>query len=277
MAEATGHGLRGPQAHSPARDPNTVLDDHLTGLAAALLPFRRVAGRLARWGSDLAWTLGGGGRLLAAGNGGSAAEAQHLTAELVGKLREDRTPLSAIALSAETSTITAIGNDYGFEEAFARQVRAHGRADDILLLLSTSGRSPNLLAAADAGRAVGMRVWGFTGPAPNPLADRCHETLAVPSADSQVVQELHLVAVHVLCEYVDIVLPTVLGVAGAYSAPAAPNGALAGASSYRGTPSVAEPAGYVSGAHTEEVVRGGNGHGPDPARLAVTGSNGARP
>jgi D-sedoheptulose 7-phosphate isomerase len=185
------------------RDSLAVLDDHLSALAAALVPFRRVGRHLPRLGNELAWTLANGGRLLTAGNGGSAAEAQHLTAELVGKLREDRTPLSAIALTAETSSLTAIGNDFGFEEAFARQVRAHGRADDILLLLSTSGASPNLLAAADAGCASGMRVWCFTGPAPNPLADRCHEVLAVPSAEPQVVQELHLLAVHVLCEYVD--------------------------------------------------------------------------
>ncbi|HEU5110680.1 MAG TPA: SIS domain-containing protein [Micromonosporaceae bacterium] len=187
-------------------DPGAVLDDHLTALAAALLPFRRAAAPLPRWGRELAWILGGGGRLLVAGNGGSAAEAQHLTAELVGKLRDDREPLSAIALTVETSSLTAIGNDYGFDETFARQVRAHGRPDDVLLLLSTSGTSPNLLAAADAAHAIGMRVWGFTGPAPNPLADRCHEALAVPSPEPQVVQELHLIAAHVLCEYVDLAL-----------------------------------------------------------------------
>jgi D-sedoheptulose 7-phosphate isomerase len=189
------------------RDLHLILDEHLGALAGALVPFRRAAARLPRWGSELAWTLGNGGRLLAAGNGGSAAEAQHLTAELVGKLREDRMPLSAIALGAESSTLTAIGNDFGYEETFARQVRAHGRPDDILILMSTSGASPNVLAAADTGRALGLRVWGFTGPRPNPLAERCDEVLAVPSAEPQVVQELHLLAVHVLCEYVDLALP----------------------------------------------------------------------
>ncbi|TWH69391.1 D-sedoheptulose 7-phosphate isomerase [Micromonospora olivasterospora] len=154
------------------------------------------------------------GRLLVGGNGGSAAEAQHLTAELVGRLRDDREPLSAIALHAETSALTAIGNDYGYAEVFARQVRAHGRPDDILLLLSTSGVSPNLLAAARAGRDAGLRCWAFTGPAPNPLAEACHEALAVDSPDSQVVQELHLVSAHVLCEYVDRVLPAALAAAG---------------------------------------------------------------
>ncbi|RZU74683.1 D-sedoheptulose 7-phosphate isomerase [Micromonospora kangleipakensis] len=188
----------------------TVLDTHLAHLAAALLPFRRAEQLLARWGGELAHRLATGGRLLVAGNGGSAAEAQHLTAELVGKLRDDREPLSAIALHAETSALTAIGNDYGYDEVFARQVRAHGRPDDILLLMSTSGTSTNLLTAAHAGRDTGLRCWAFTGPTPNPLADACTETLAIDSPESQVVQELHLVATHVLCEYVDRALPAAL-------------------------------------------------------------------
>ena len=180
------------------------VEAHLDALGRALVPFRRQAEQLARLGTDLAYVLGRGGRLLAAGNGGSAAEAQHLVAELTGKLRDDREPLSAIALCAETAGVTAISNDYGYAEVFARQVRAHGRAGDVLLLLSTSGRSRNLLAAADTGRALGMHVWGFTGPVPNPLAERCTEVLAVPADDPQVVQELHLVGVHLLCEYNDL-------------------------------------------------------------------------
>lgn len=185
----------------------SVLDSHLAALAEALPGYRAVAGKLARWGGELAGLLGAGGRLLVAGNGGSAAEAQHLTAELVGKLDGERRALSAIALTAETSSLTAIGNDYGYREVFARQVRAHGRPGDVLLLMSTSGRSSNLLAAADAALAVGMRVLGFTGPAPNPLAERCTDALAVPSPDPQVVQELHLVSVHVLCAQIDRKLP----------------------------------------------------------------------
>lgn len=101
-----------------------------------------------------------------AGNGGSAAEAQHLTAELVGKLHDDRQPLSAIALHAETSALTAIANDYGYTDVYARQVRAHGRPGDVLLLLSTSGTSPNLVAAAQAARDVGVTTWALTGAAP---------------------------------------------------------------------------------------------------------------
>jgi rfaE bifunctional protein nucleotidyltransferase chain/domain len=179
------------------------LDDHLTALGDALAPYRTVAARLADWGSELARLLKGGGRLLVAGNGGSAAEAQHLAAELAGKLREDRMPLSAIALTADSSAVTAISNDYGYDEVFARQVRAHGRPGDVLMLMSTSGHSPNLLAAARAAREVGMRAWAMTGAGPNPLADACDEVLRCPSPEGQVVQELHLVSVHVLCEHID--------------------------------------------------------------------------
>ncbi|MCX4385498.1 SIS domain-containing protein [Micromonospora peucetia] len=193
----------------------TPLDAHLTNLAAALVPYRRHETLLARWGEALARRLADGGRLLVAGNGGSAAEAQHLTAELVGKLRDDRQPLSAIALHAETSAMTAIGNDYGYDEVFARQVRAHGRDGDILLLLSTSGASANLLTAARAGRGSGLTCWALTGPTPNPLAELCHDVLPVDSPDSQVVQELHLVTSHLLCEYVERALPVASAAPGA--------------------------------------------------------------
>ncbi|WP_433539173.1 D-sedoheptulose-7-phosphate isomerase [Micromonospora sp. CA-249363] len=194
----------------PAVSP---LDTHLTNLAAALDPYRRYEPQLARWGAHLAHRLAGGGRLLVAGNGGSAAEAQHLTAELVGKLHDDRQPLSAIALHAETSAVTAIANDYGYGDVYARQVRAHGRPGDVLLLLSTSGASGNLLTAAHAARDAGLTTWALTGPAPNALADVCDEVLAVSSADTQVVQELHLVTSHLICEYLERELPAALAAA----------------------------------------------------------------
>jgi len=190
-----------------------VIDEHLTALADALLPFREVAGKLADWGEQLAGILGTGGRLLVAGNGGSAAEAQHLTAELVGKLREDRTPLSALALHAETSSGTAIANDYGYAEVFARQVRAHGRPGDVLILMSTSGRSRNLLNAGERAARIGMRVWAMTGPRPNPLADLADEVLAVAADSTATVQEVHLVAVHLMCEAVDLALAAMDGAA----------------------------------------------------------------
>lgn len=204
----TGPATAGPAPAGPARTvPLPVLDGHLDRLTSALPYYRQVAARLSGWGGELARILLRGGRMLVAGNGGSAAEAQHLAAELVGKLHGDRQPLSAIALTAETSSLTAIGNDYGYQEVFARQVRAHGRRRDALLLLSTSGRSGNLLAAARAGTGIGMRVLALTGQAPNPLADLCPGALAVPSPDPQVVQELHLVSVHVLCEHIERHLP----------------------------------------------------------------------
>jgi D-sedoheptulose 7-phosphate isomerase len=181
----------------------SLVDSDLNGLTASLPAFAEQAGGLEEWGRILGERLLDGGRLLVAGNGGSAAEAQHLAAELVGKLREDRIPLSALALHAETSSVTAIGNDYGFDEVFARQVRAHGRPGDILLLMSTSGASGNLVRAAAAGRERGLRCWAFTGPAPNPLAGVCDRVLAVAAEDPQTVQELHLIATHVLCGYVD--------------------------------------------------------------------------
>lgn len=174
---------------------------HLRALADAVL--RLDTGRLEAWGRVLAGKLDGGGRLLVAGNGGSAAEAQHLSAELVGHFRNDRVPLSALALNADSSSVTAIGNDFGFDEVFARQVRAHGRRGDVLLLLSTSGRSANLLRAVEAGRALGLLTWALTGPEPNELALRCDAAVCVQASSAATVQECHLAAVHVLCGAID--------------------------------------------------------------------------
>ena len=179
------------------------LEEHLAELADSLGAVEDQAALVDRWGQQLAERLVAGGRLLASGNGGSAAEAQHLTAELVGRFVAERRPYSAIALCAESSSLTAIVNDYGADEMFARQVEAHGRAEDVLVLLSTSGRSPNILAAAERGRGLGMRVWGLTGPGPNPLAEACHEAVCVPAASTAGVQAVHLVLVHALCAAVD--------------------------------------------------------------------------
>ena len=177
--------------------------DHLDELVRAIEQFRPAVRMADEWGVRLADLLSFGGRLMAAGNGGSAAQAQHLTAELVGRYRYDRPPYSAICLSAETSSLTAIANDFPPEELYARQVQAHGRPGDVLVLMSTSGRSPNLLAAAERGRQSGMHVWALTGPRPNPLAAAAAEALAVDAEYTATVQELHLVAVHILCASVD--------------------------------------------------------------------------
>jgi D-sedoheptulose 7-phosphate isomerase len=179
---------------------------HVDALAVALDGFRQQEAVLMGWGDELAEVLSAGGRLLAAGNGGSAAQAQHLTAELVGRYREERRPFSAIALHAETSSLTAISNDYGYDAVFARQVEAHGRPGDILMLLSTSGRSPNLVAAAAAGARAGLRTWALTGPTSNPLADAVDEAICVEAEETPTIQEVHLVAVHMVCAAVDVAL-----------------------------------------------------------------------
>ncbi|WP_435737644.1 PfkB family carbohydrate kinase [Cellulosimicrobium sp. PMB13] len=161
------------------------------------------AHRIDAWGEHLADVVLGGGRLLVAGNGGSAAEAQHLTAELVGRFEGERVPLSAISLHAETSSLTAIVNDYGIGEMYARQVAAHGRPGDVLLLLSTSGNSENVVAAAHRGRDLGLTTWALTGPSPCGLSAACDDTLAMQGASTSSVQELHLVVAHALCAALD--------------------------------------------------------------------------
>ena len=190
-----------------------TLATHLRHAREALADLEAQSAVVERWGADLAALYRRGGRLLAAGNGGSAAEAQHLTAELVGRFEADRPPLSAIALNAETSSLTAIANDFGADELFARQAEAHGRPGDVLVLLTTSGRSPNLLRAAERGRRVGLTVWAFTGRRPNPLAELADDVLAIDSPSSTAVQEAHLVAVHALCAAVERRLARPVGLA----------------------------------------------------------------
>ncbi len=160
--------------------------------------------RLDAWGVHLASVLVGGGRLLCAGNGGSAAQAQHLTAELVGRYRDDRPALSAIALHAETSAVTAISNDYGYDSVFSRQVQAHGRPGDVFLGLSTSGRSANVLAAMAAARDGGLTVWALTGTGPNAMTELADDAIAVSAPATATVQEVHQVAVHLVCAAVDL-------------------------------------------------------------------------
>lgn len=186
-------------------------DVHLAALRRALCDLDAELPRLEAWGCELAARLTAGGRLLAAGNGGSAAHAQHLTAELVGRYQDDRAPLSAIALHAETSSVTAIVNDYGADALFARQVVAHGRPGDVLALLSTSGCSSNLVAAAAAARTRGLRVWAVTGPVPNPLAGGADDALSIAAVHTPTIQEVHQVIVHLLCGYVDTALASVAG------------------------------------------------------------------
>lgn len=145
-----------------------------------------------------------GGKLLIAGNGGSAADAQHIAGEFLSRLNFDRNPLPAIALTTDSSVLTAIGNDYGFERTFERQVRGVGRKGDVFIAISTSGRSPNIIAALKAAREAGLVTVGFTGTAANgamqPLCDHC---LAAPSAATPLIQQIHMVSAHAICGLVE--------------------------------------------------------------------------
>lgn len=193
-----------PGTHSPDDGPaQRWLGEHCADLGRGLTGLRAMAPWIDGRAAHLAEVLRGGGRLLAAGNGGSAAEAQHLTAELVGRFHDERVPLSAISLHAETSSLTAIVNDYGVDEMFARQVAAHGRPGDVLVLLSTSGESANVVSAARRAKSIGIAVWALTGPGPSTLGAVSDEVLRCPGDSTAAIQEMHLVAVHALCAAVD--------------------------------------------------------------------------
>lgn len=153
-----------------------------------------LAGMADRIGSSLR----AGGKLLVAGNGGSAADAQHLAAEFVSRLMFDRAPLAALALSESGPILTACGNDYGLESVFARQVQALGRPGDVLLGLSTSGRSRNIIVAFEAARIAGMVTLGFAGEGGGDMAHVCDVLFRAPSAQAQIVQQLHMAAGHAM-------------------------------------------------------------------------------
>jgi len=153
--------------------------------------------------SRIAASLKNGGKVMLAGNGGSASDAQHIAAELVGRLIADRAPLAALALTTDTSALTAIGNDMGFEQVFARQVRALGRKGDVLIVLSTSGRSPNVIEALKAARELGIVTIGFTKDAATPMQPLCDLVLAVPSEEVALIQQMHITAGHAICHLVE--------------------------------------------------------------------------
>ncbi len=144
-----------------------------------------------------------GGKLLICGNGGSAADAQHIAGEFVSRLMYDRAPLPSIALTTDSSVLTATGNDYGYEHVFERQVLGLGQAGDVLLGLSTSGSSPNVLAAFAAARTKGLTTLGFAGAAPGRMAACCDVLLAAPSRKTPVIQQIHITAAHIVCALVE--------------------------------------------------------------------------
>lgn len=147
--------------------------------------------------------LRAGGKLLVAGNGGSAADAQHIAGEFVSRLNYDRAPAAALALTVDTSVLTAIGNDYGYERVFERQVIGLGRPGDVLLAISTSGRSPSILRAMDAARAGGLTVVAFTGRGGGEMPARADLALHVPSDATPLIQQVHITAAHVVCGLVE--------------------------------------------------------------------------
>ena len=147
--------------------------------------------------------LKAGNKLLRVGNGGSAADAQHIAAEIVGRYKQERSGWAAIALTTDTSALTAIANDYGFEQIFARQVQGLARRGDVLFALSTSGRSPNILAALRTARDLGVTTVGFTGTKGESMRASCDQLFVSPTDDTPVVQQIHMMAMHAICDEVE--------------------------------------------------------------------------
>jgi D-sedoheptulose 7-phosphate isomerase len=189
-----------------SQNSNDPIEDHLALSLAALEHAVKDARLLAvarKIAEVVTATLRGGNKLLIVGNGGSAADAQHIAAEIVGRYKQDRPAYAAIALTTDTSALTAIANDYGFEQVFARQIAALGRRGDALLALSTSGRSPNILAALSAARERGIVTMGMTGKKGESLGALCDHLLVAPSDDTPVIQQIHLAVAHGICDAIE--------------------------------------------------------------------------
>ncbi len=170
--------------------------ERATSDAALLATIRTIAAAIIA-------ALRAGNRILLIGNGGSAADAQHIAAEIIGRYKQDRPAYAAIALTTDTSVLTAVANDYGFEQVFARQVEGLGRRGDVLLALSTSGRSPNILTALRKARELGLVTIGFTGLKGEALGTLCDHLFVSPSDDTPVVQQIHLTVAHGICDEIE--------------------------------------------------------------------------
>jgi D-sedoheptulose 7-phosphate isomerase len=179
-----------------------------SAVVAAALAERPGVAAVERAARLVADALAGGGQVLFCGNGGSAADAQHLAAELMGRLQLERPAYRAVALTTDTSVLTAVGNDYGYADVFARQVEGLGRPGDVLVAISTSGRSENVLRAAASARARGMAVIAFLGPAPSPLDEDADLALHVDGDVAGLVQQGHITIGHAICGWVERRLAT---------------------------------------------------------------------
>jgi D-sedoheptulose 7-phosphate isomerase len=182
------------------------VQSHLAASLAALQAASADAGFLAAIGrvaDAMANALQDGRKILLCGNGGSAADAQHIAGELLSRFESDRMPLPAVALTTDTSVLTAIGNDYGYEQVFERQVRGLGVKGDVLIAISTSGRSANILRALDAARERGVVTIGFTGSKGGDMPARCDVLLCAPSDKTPVIQQVHITAAHIVCGIVE--------------------------------------------------------------------------
>ncbi len=158
---------------------------------------------IAKVAEELGKALSSGRKILICGNGGSAADAQHFAAELVGRYKKERKGMAAIALTTDTSILTAVGNDYGYDEVFARQVEALGEKGDALFIISTSGNSKNLVKAAEKAKAGGMKVVGLLGKGGGAVKGMCDLEITVPSENTPRIQEMHGMIIHIICEIVE--------------------------------------------------------------------------
>ncbi len=183
-----------------------ALAERRAALDTALAELATHAGSLARGASMLVRTLRAGNKVLVAGNGGSAAEAQHFAAELVGRFKRERAPYAVLSLTTDTAILTAVANDYGYEDVFARQVLAFGRSGDLLVGYSTSGESKNLLRAAASARHCGMTVIAVTGGRASRLARAADIAIRIPLLDTATTQELHMAVTHILCDVAEVEL-----------------------------------------------------------------------
>jgi len=176
-----------------------IWDEHME--VARTLP--RLAADVSDVVNTIYSSLAAGGQLLIAGNGGSAADAQHIAAELTGRFLRERQPIRAIALHVNTSALTAIGNDYGYDRVFARELTAHARPGDVLLAISTSGNSANILCAIEAARQCKVTVIGLTGESGGQIRSACDTCLCVPSKSTARIQEMHITIGHTICELLE--------------------------------------------------------------------------